>query len=100
MAPAPGKPLRPPGAWNQLRLVVDGTRVEHWLNGVKLLEFQPGSPALAALIADSKYRTQPAFGSPTRGHILLQAHGDEVAFRDIRVRALPPPRVARHHAFR
>jgi hypothetical protein len=94
IAPGPGKVVRPPGEWNQLRLVVDGARVEHWLNGVKLLEFQPGSPQLAALIAGSKYRSQPAFGSPTRGHILLQAHGDEVAFREIRVRELPPPRVA------
>jgi Domain of Unknown Function (DUF1080) len=94
IAPGAGKVLRPPGQWNQVRLVVDGTRVQHWLNGVKLLEFQPGSPALAALIADSKYRAQKTFGSPTRGHILLQAHGDEVAFRSIRVRELPPPRVA------
>lgn len=94
IAPAPAKVVRPPGEWNQVRLVVDGTRVEHWLNGVKLLEFQPGSPELAALIAGSKYRSQPAFGSPTRGHILLQAHGDEVGFREIRVRELPPSRVA------
>ena len=94
IAPGAGKVLRPPGQWNQVRLVVDGTRVQHWLNGVKLREFQPGSPALAALIAGSKYRAQKTFGSPTRGHILLQAHGDEVAFRAIRVRELPPPRVA------
>lgn len=94
IAPGASKVLRPPGQWNQVRLVVDGTRVQHWLNGVKLLEFQPGSPALAALIAGSKYRAQKTFGSPTRGHILLQAHGDEVAFRAIRVRELPPPRVA------
>ena len=87
IAPAPAKRARPPGEWNQVRLVADGARVEHWLNGVRLLEFQPGSAPLAALIADSKYRAQNSFGTPTRGHILLQAHGDQVDFRDIRVRA-------------
>jgi hypothetical protein len=94
IAPVPAKVVKPPGEWNQVRLVVDGSRVEHWLNGVKLLDFRPGSPELAALIAGSKYRSQPAFGSPTRGHILLQAHGDEVAFRELRVRELPAPRIA------
>ena len=94
MAPSADRKVNPAGQWNEVRLVVDGPRIEHWLNGVKLLEFQRPSPELAALIADSKYKNIPSFGQPARGHILLQAHGDEVAFRNIRVRELRPAPVA------
>ncbi len=90
IAPAAGKKVNPPGQWNEVRLLVDGGHVEHWLNGVKVLEFQRGSPELQALIADSKYKSIPNFGQPTRGHVLIQAHGDEVAFRNIRIRELHP----------
>jgi hypothetical protein len=93
IAPAGGKKLNPPGQWNEVRLVVDGNRIEHWLNGVKLLEFQRASPELQALIADSKYKNMEGFGQPARGHVLLQAHGDEVAFRNIRIRELSKPAV-------
>jgi hypothetical protein len=90
IAPAAGKKVNPPGQWNEVRLVVDGARIEHWLNGVKLLEFQRGSAETRALIADSKYKNLAGFGEPARGHILIQAHGDEVAFRNIKVRELRP----------
>jgi hypothetical protein len=90
IAPAAGKKVNPPGQWNEVRLLVDGGHVEHWLNGVKVLEFQRGSPEIQALIADSKYKSIPNFGQPARGHVLIQAHGDEVAFRNIRIRELHP----------
>ena len=95
ISPSADKQVHQPGQWNEVRLVVDGPRIEHWLNGKKLLEFRRASPELQALIADSKYKTNPAFGQPARGHILLQAHGDEVAFRNIRVRELRPSDPAR-----
>jgi len=84
-------PARPAGQWNEARLVVSGRHVEHWLNGVKLLEFERGSDAMRALIATSKYKSMPGFGAPARGRILLQDHGQKVAFRNIRIRELAPP---------
>jgi hypothetical protein len=85
------KVLRPVGEWNQVRLVIHGKRVEHWLNGAKVVEYELGSPQLKALIAESKYKTIPGFGEVRKGHILLQDHGNEVWFRNIKVRELPVP---------
>jgi hypothetical protein len=79
------------GGWNDLRLVVAGGRIEHWLNGIQLLAFDREGDALRALIATSKYKAMPGFGTPRRGRILLQDHGQEVAFRNIRIRELAAP---------
>ena len=76
---------RPPGRWNRARLVVDGTRIEHWLNGWKLLEYELGSDAWKELVAKSKFKDMKAYGSLRKGHISLQDHGDVVAFRNIRI---------------
>lgn len=87
---APSTPAaRPAGEWNHSRLVVEGRRVEHWLNGKRIVQFEIGSPEMKALIATSKYKDIKGFGDATRGHLLLQDHGDEVSFRNIKVRELP-----------
>jgi len=77
------------GEWQHARLVVrpDG-RVEHWLNGVKVVDYERGSPLYAALVARSKYEKFANFGLAPRGHILLQDHGNEVHFRSIKLRSL------------
>jgi hypothetical protein len=80
---------RPIGEWNQARLVVRGRHVEHWLNGQRVVQFEIGSPEMKALIAKSKYKDIKGFGDATSGHILLQDHGDEVSFRNIKIRQLP-----------
>lgn len=78
--------LRPPGEFNESRVLVRGTRVEHWLNGEQVLEYELGSPALRAAVAASKFRDVPGFGEKVRGHILLQDHGGEVWFRNLKIR--------------
>ena len=86
--PAPERKVNPVGEWNQSRLLVQGAHVEHWLNGVKVVEFDMGSDDLTARIAKSKYRKVPNFGGTTKSPILLQDHGDEVAFRNLKIRVL------------
>jgi hypothetical protein len=77
------------GVWQHARIVAraDGS-VEHWLNGVKVLEFQRGSNDYRAKVAGSKFKSAPAFGEAPKGRISLQDHGDAVSFRSIKVRTL------------
>ena len=86
IAPARNKVLRPVGEWNQAGVVVRGNHVEQSLNGAKVLEFEMGSPDFKLRIAESKFKTNIGFGDVKKGHILLQAHGAEVWFRNIKVR--------------
>jgi len=87
--PAPAGHVKPAGEWNTARLIVNGNHVEHWLNGVKLLEYEFGSRDWASKIAGSKFKPHAKFGKNAQGHIGLQDHGDVVAFRNIKVRVLP-----------
>lgn len=80
------KKVNPPGKWNKIKLVVDGNHVEHWLNGKKVLEFDRKSDSFKQLVAISKYNKFKKFGEIPKGHILLQGHSDEVAFRSIKIR--------------
>jgi hypothetical protein len=82
------------GEWNEVRLVVDGPRVEHWLNGEKIVEYEKGSADWNAKVAASKFKAFPNFGKPTRGHIVLQDHGDRVWFRNIRLRPIQAGKTA------
>lgn len=87
--PVPRGVSRPAGEWNAARLLVNGNRVEHWLNGVKVVEYELGSPEWETRVRASKFATMPLYGRAPRGHIGLQDHGDRVEFRNIRVRVLP-----------
>lgn len=76
------------GQWNHAHLIVRGKHVEHWLNGVKVLEFERGTPKFRETVAASKYHKIPGFGEWNDGHILLQDHGDHVSFRNLKILAL------------
>jgi 3-keto-disaccharide hydrolase len=86
--PNDSKRLKPAGEFNESRIVVQGKHVEHWLNGAKIVEYDLGSQALIDAIAKSKYRDVPGFGDKTKTRILLQDHGDEVRFRNLKIRVL------------
>ncbi|MDZ7331594.1 MAG: DUF1080 domain-containing protein [candidate division KSB1 bacterium] len=88
LIPAENKQVRPIGEWNQARIVVNGSLVEHWLNGVKVVSFDRFSQCFRALVQKSKYQNIEGFGQQERGHILLQDHGDTVSFRNIKIRPL------------
>ena len=89
LIPAPKtKKMNPAGEWNKIRIVVKGNHAEHWLNGEKVLEYERGSDCFRALVARSKFKDLAGFGESPEGHIMLQGHSSEVAFRNIRIRSL------------
>lgn len=88
LKPTVKAPTRPMGEINQSRLLVKGNHVEHWLNGTKVLEYECGSPEVKKAVAASKFRDIPGFGDRAKGNILLQDHGAQVWYRNLKIRDL------------
>ncbi len=84
----PNKPYKRAGEWNTARIVVKGNHAEHWLNGKKILEYERGSEAFKQAIAKSKFNTTKGFAEAASSPILLQAHGDKVSYRNIKIKEL------------
>ena len=74
--------------WNRATIVVNGNKVQHWLNGMMTVEYERGTDAWKELVAKSKFKTSPGFGEVQEGRILLQDHGDKVSFKNIKIRSL------------
>ncbi|MCB9510724.1 MAG: DUF1080 domain-containing protein [Deferribacteres bacterium] len=79
---------RPVGEYNEARIVVQGNHVEQWLNGEKLVAYELHSPGWNELVANSKFSKMSNYGKNRTGHIALQDHGNEVWYRNIRIRLL------------
>jgi len=80
---------RPVGEWNSGRIAVNGNRVAHWLNGAEVLDYEIGSPEWKRRVALSKFGALPEYGTITAGHIVLQDHGNAVAYRNLMITVLP-----------
>lgn len=83
-----GKKLNPPGQWNKVRIVVKGKHTEHWLNGVKVAEYERGSDDFNKRVALTKFKDYPQYAKSDTGHIMLTDHGDQVFYRQMRIRKL------------
>ena len=82
------KKINPIGEFNQTSIVVKGNHIEHWLNGMKVVEFERGGEKLKQHIAESKFKDTKGFGEIAKGHILLQDHGNAVWYRNIKIRTI------------
>lgn len=80
------KPANPIGKWNTAHIISKNNHVEHWLNGVKVLEYERKNDVYSKLVSESKYVKWPKFGEADRGHILLQDHGDRVSFKNVKIK--------------
>jgi len=86
---APSKDMtREVGLYNEVKILVEKNHVEHWLNGVKIVEYKLGDSEWQMLVAKSKFGKLPDYGRYRKGHIVLQDHGDQVWYRNIRIRPL------------
>lgn len=92
---APAKEVaRPAGEWNRVRILADGNRIEHWLNGERILRYELGSEDWKRRIARSKFKNMPGFARNAKGHVCLQDHSQKVGFRNIKIRVLDSPSTA------
>jgi len=75
-----------PDSWNRAIIIVNGNKVQHWLNGQMTVEYERNNNSWKELVATSKFKSIPGFGETEKGRILLQDHGDVVSFKNIKIR--------------
>ena len=81
-------PVKTAGEWNTAKIVVDNGHVEHWLNGEKVVEYELWSDEWEELVESGKWADFPGYGRYRKGHIALQDHGDQVWFRNLKIKRL------------
>jgi hypothetical protein len=79
---------KPVGEWNNIRIILDHNKCQHWMNGTKYVEYEIGSPDWNERFSKSKFAKMEGFAKTPLGHICLQDHGNEVAFRNIKIRVI------------
>lgn len=82
------KTVKPAGHWNSVRIIVNGRHVEHWLNGSRVVSYDLQSDDWNKRVAESKFSQMPDYGTLSIGHIVLQDHGNQVSYRNIRIKRL------------
>ncbi|MDD4192452.1 MAG: DUF1080 domain-containing protein [Mangrovibacterium sp.] len=87
-APKKDKHLNPPGEWNSAKIKVRRGKTTHWLNGQKIVHVNIGNSDFQKLIQQTKFRNYPGYGHKTNGHLLIQDHGSQIHYRNIRIREL------------
>jgi hypothetical protein len=85
---AQNKELKPVGEWNTAEILVNNGHVEHWLNGIKVVEYDLWTDEWKALVAAGKWKDYPAYGLSKKGHLALQDHGSNVWYKNIKIREL------------
>lgn len=90
-APNKKKTLKPIGQWNTGRVVANGGKIEHWLNGEVVVAYDLNSEAFKKISEGTHYKQWPKFAKEKKGHIAFQDHTDDVWFRNIRIKELPDP---------
>ena len=88
IAPGPMKRLQPVGEFNQARVVFQGNHGEHWLNGEKVIDYDLDTTDFRTRLEASKYQPIAGFAERRKGHIVLQDHGDDVWFKNLKIREL------------
>lgn len=82
------QPTKPAGEYNHSKIVVNNGKVEHWLNGEKVVEYELWTPEWEEKVAQTKFKDMPDYGKAKSGHIALQGHGDAVWFKEIKIKEL------------
>jgi hypothetical protein len=88
MLPPSKQATKPAGQWNKVKLVIKDGKAQHYMNGVKIVEYPTTGPEWDKMIENSKFKTMEGFGTFTKGRIALQEHGDLVSYKNIKIRPL------------
>jgi hypothetical protein len=80
--------MKPADQWNTFKVVANGKHIEHWMNGVKVVDCDIGSDDWNKRIAASKWKNEKLFAAQATGHIALQDHGGKMLFRNLKIKSL------------